>query len=47
MTDRNRHRSVLAMNAWAASVGELRRKLFVISSDVIATQPINDARPPR
>lgn len=40
MTDRNRHHSVLAMNAWAASVGELRRKLFVISSDVIATQPI-------
>ena len=31
---------VLATNAWAASTRELHRKLAVISSDVIATEPI-------
>jgi glycine/D-amino acid oxidase-like deaminating enzyme len=33
---------VLAMNAWATKVRELRSKLFVISSDVVATEPIPD-----
>ncbi len=33
-------RVVLAMNAWGAKVRELRSKLFVISSDVVATEPI-------
>ena len=33
---------VLAMNAWSAKLPELRRKLVVIASDVIATPPIPD-----
>lgn len=32
-------RVVLAINAWAAAVPELRRALVVIASDVIATEP--------
>ena len=35
-------RVVLALNAWAAAVPELRRALVVIASDVIATPPIPD-----
>lgn len=35
-------RVVLATNAWAAGNRELRSKIFVISSDVIATEPIPD-----
>jgi glycine/D-amino acid oxidase-like deaminating enzyme len=31
---------VLAMNAWAASLPELRRKLVVTSTDVLVTEPI-------
>jgi putative aminophosphonate oxidoreductase len=31
---------VIATNAWAASLRPLRNKLFVISSDMIATEPI-------
>jgi putative aminophosphonate oxidoreductase len=31
---------VLAMNAWLAQVGELSRSLFVIASDMVATEPI-------
>ena len=33
-------RVVLAMNAWAAAVPQLRRRLVVIASDVVATAPI-------
>jgi glycine/D-amino acid oxidase-like deaminating enzyme len=33
---------VLAINAWAARLPELRRKLVVISTDVLATEPIPD-----
>jgi len=33
-------RAVIAMNAWAASVQELRRSIAVISSDIVATEPI-------
>ncbi|MGI8422278.1 MAG: NAD(P)/FAD-dependent oxidoreductase, partial [Gaiellaceae bacterium] len=33
---------ILATNAWAAAVRELRRKLVVISSDIVATAPIPD-----
>ena len=33
---------VIATNAWAASLRPLRNKLFVISSDMIATEPIAD-----
>lgn len=35
-------RVVVATNAWAASLRPLRNKLFVISSDVIVTEPIPD-----
>jgi putative aminophosphonate oxidoreductase len=31
---------VLAMNAWAAAVPELRRSLIPVSSDVVATRPV-------
>lgn len=33
-------RTVLAINAWAAEIPEVRRALVVIASDVIATDPI-------
>jgi putative aminophosphonate oxidoreductase len=33
---------VLALNAWAAAVRELRRFLVVIASDMVATEPIPD-----
>ena len=33
---------VVATNAWAAALPPLRNKLFVISSDMIATEPIPD-----
>jgi glycine/D-amino acid oxidase-like deaminating enzyme len=33
---------VIATNAWAAALPQLRNKLFVISSDMIATEPIAD-----
>jgi glycine/D-amino acid oxidase-like deaminating enzyme len=33
-------RLVIAMNAWAAAVAELRRSLIVVSSDIVATPPI-------
>jgi glycine/D-amino acid oxidase-like deaminating enzyme len=33
---------VIATNAWAAALPPLRNKLFVISSDMIATEPIAD-----
>jgi putative aminophosphonate oxidoreductase len=33
-------RLVVAMNAWAAQLPELRRSLIVVSSDIIATPPI-------
>ena len=35
-------RVVIATNAWAAALRPLRNKLFVISSDMIATEPIAD-----
>ena len=35
-------RVVIATNAWAAALRPLRNKLFVISSDMIATAPIAD-----
>jgi putative aminophosphonate oxidoreductase len=35
-------RVVLALNAWAAALPELRRALVVVPSDVIATPPIPD-----
>ncbi len=33
---------VIATNAWAAGIRELRRRLVVISSDIVATAPIPD-----
>jgi putative aminophosphonate oxidoreductase len=33
-------RVVLAMNAWLAQVGELSSSLFVLASDIVATEPI-------
>ena len=33
---------VIANNAWAASIRELRRLLVVVSSDIVATEPIPD-----
>jgi glycine/D-amino acid oxidase-like deaminating enzyme len=33
---------LLATNAWASSVPELRRKMYVVDSQVIATEPIPD-----
>jgi putative aminophosphonate oxidoreductase len=33
---------VVAMNAWAAALPELRRALVVVSSDIVATPPIPD-----
>jgi putative aminophosphonate oxidoreductase len=33
---------VLALNAWAAAVRELRRSLVVIASDMVATEPVPD-----
>ena len=33
---------VVAMNAWAAGLPELRRSLVVVSSDIVATPPIPD-----
>jgi putative aminophosphonate oxidoreductase len=35
-------RLVIAMNAWAAGISELQRRLVVISSDIVATAPIPD-----
>ena len=35
-------RVVLALNAWAAGVPELRRMLVVVASDVVATEPVPD-----
>jgi putative aminophosphonate oxidoreductase len=35
-------RVVVAMNAWAAQMSELRRSLIVVSSDIVATPPIPD-----
>jgi glycine/D-amino acid oxidase-like deaminating enzyme len=34
---------VIAMNAWAARFRELRRALVVLSSDIVATNPIPDS----
>jgi glycine/D-amino acid oxidase-like deaminating enzyme len=36
-------RVVIAMNAWAARIPELRRALVVLSSDIVATAPAPDA----
>jgi putative aminophosphonate oxidoreductase len=33
-------RVVLAMNAWLAQVGELSRSIFVLASDIVATEPV-------
>ena len=33
---------IVAMNAWAANLPELRRSLVVVSSDIVATAPIPD-----
>ena len=33
---------VLALNAWVAGFAELRRKLVVVASDVVATDPVGD-----
>jgi len=33
---------VLATNAWTAAIPELRRHLIVVSSDIVATEPIPD-----
>jgi putative aminophosphonate oxidoreductase len=33
-------RVVLAMNAWLAQVGELARSIFVLASDIVATEPV-------
>ncbi|HWK28392.1 MAG TPA: FAD-binding oxidoreductase [Solirubrobacter sp.] len=33
---------VVAMNAWAAALPELRRALVIVSSDIVATPPIPD-----
>ena len=33
---------IIAMNAWAAELPELRRSLVVVSSDIVATAPIPD-----
>ncbi len=33
-------RVVIAMNAWAARLRELRRAIFVVSSDLVATAPV-------
>ena len=33
-------RLVIAMNAWAARLPELRRSLIVVSSDIVATPPV-------
>ena len=35
-------RLVIAANAWSAGIRELRRKLVVVSSDIVATAPIPD-----
>jgi putative aminophosphonate oxidoreductase len=35
-------RVVVAMNAWAARLPELRRALVIVSSDIVATPPIPD-----
>ena len=35
-------RVVLAMNAWATTIRELRRGVAVVSSDIVATDPIPD-----
>lgn len=35
-------RVVLATNAWTAAIPELRRQIIVVSSDMIATEPIPD-----
>ena len=35
-------RLVVALNAWAAHLPELRRSLIVVSSDIVATPPIPD-----
>ncbi len=34
---------VVAMNAWASMFPELRRKIVVVSSDIVATQPMQNA----
>lgn len=36
-------RVVIATNAWAAGMRELHTRLFVISSDIVATEPIPEA----
>jgi putative aminophosphonate oxidoreductase len=36
-------RVVLALNAWAGQVRELRRALVVVSSDVVVSEPVSDA----
>ena len=35
-------RVVLATNAWTAAIPELRRQMIVVSSDIVATEPIPD-----
>jgi glycine/D-amino acid oxidase-like deaminating enzyme len=36
-------RVVLAMNAWAGQVRELRRSLVIVSSDLVISEPVSDA----
>jgi glycine/D-amino acid oxidase-like deaminating enzyme len=37
---------VIAMNAWAARIQELRRRLVVIATDAFATRPLGERMPP-
>lgn len=37
---------VIAMNAWAARIQELRRRLVVIATDALATRPLGERMPP-
>src|SRR5207248_324835 len=36
-------RVVLAMNAWAGQLRELRRALVIVSSDIVISEPVSDA----
>lgn len=45
-TDRGRvtaERVVLAMNAWAGQLRELRRAMVIVSSDIVITEPVPEA----
>jgi putative aminophosphonate oxidoreductase len=37
------HKVVIATNAWAARLSELKRALVVLSSDIVATNPVPDS----